>query len=273
MDHRLVIQARIALLCGALAVWGVAAPFAFASATPETESRAATHSRSPIRVGCFDITGSGDCASARKMGRCLASSAEFTVAAITAEDIRRGGLAKIDVLICPGGSGSKQAKALGADGRDAIRAFVRNGGGYVGFCAGSYLASSNYDWSLGILNAKVVDSAHWARGTGDVILKITPEGNRILGTSAGTVTCYYGQGPLLAPAHHGKTPDCQVLATYSSELTKHGAPGGVMIGTTAIAMGSYGKGRVLCFSPHPERTKGLEGFVPHAVRWAADKAN
>ena len=48
------------------------------------------------------------------------------------------------------------------DGRRAILDFIKNGGGYVGICAGVYLASSHYSWSLGILNAKVVDGEHWA---------------------------------------------------------------------------------------------------------------
>ena len=43
-----------------------------------------------------------------------------------------------------------------------------------------------------------------------------------------------------------------------------------MRGTTAIARGHFGKGRVLCFSPHPEKTPGREPFLQAAVRWAAN---
>jgi len=226
----------------------------------------------PIRIACFDIAGTGDSGiSARNMKKCLDPSPDFTFKTVTAEEIRGNALSKIDVLICPGGSGSKQASTLDVEGCKAIRQFVQNGGGYVGFCAGSYLASANYTWSLGILNAKVVDREHWARGTGDVTLKMTAEGKRILGATDEIVTCYYGQGPLLAPGSSTDVPAYQVLATYNSEMAKKGAPTGVMIGTTAIAAGNYGKGRVLCFSPHPEKTKGLEDYVRRAVRWAAGK--
>ena len=226
----------------------------------------------PIRVACFDVAGSGDSGiSARNMRKCLDPSPDFTFQTATADDIRRNALSKIDVLICPGGSGSKQADTLSAEGCRAIRQFVQNGGGYVGFCAGAYLASANYTWSLGILNAKVVDREHWARGTGNVTLKMTSEGKRILGATDEIITCYYGQGPLLAPGNSTDVPAYQVLATYNSEIAKKGAPSGVMIGTTAIAAGNYGKGRVLCFSPHPEKTKGLEDFVRRAVRWAAGR--
>src|SRR4051812_18762966 len=82
---------------------------------------------------------------------------------VGAKDIREGVLKEMDVLVQPGGSGSKQAEALQPEGCDAIREFVKGGGGYVGICAGSYLATTDYTWSLGILNAKVVDRKHWAR--------------------------------------------------------------------------------------------------------------
>jgi hypothetical protein len=52
-------------------------------------------------------------------------------------------------------------------------------------------------------------------------------------------------------------------------MAKKGAPSGVMKGTTAIAAAEFGKGRVICISPHPEKTKGLDGFIRHAVTWVA----
>jgi hypothetical protein len=38
-----------------------------------------------------------------------------------------------------------------------------------------------------------------------------------------------------------------------------------MKGTTAIARGEFGRGRVFCFSPHPEMTEGLEPLVHVAI--------
>jgi hypothetical protein len=55
------------------------------------------------------------------------------------------------------------------------------------------------------------------------------------------------------------------MATFKTEIAKNGAPQGVMPGTTAIARGEYGLGRVVCFSPHPELTKGLATFVLEAI--------
>ncbi|MFM9148181.1 MAG: BPL-N domain-containing protein [Verrucomicrobiota bacterium] len=36
-----------------------------------------------------------------------------------------------------GGSGSAEAEGLGVAGREEVRKFVREGGGYVGICAGA----------------------------------------------------------------------------------------------------------------------------------------
>jgi glutamine amidotransferase-like uncharacterized protein len=169
----------------------------------------------------------------------------------------------------PGGSGSKQALALGEDGKQAVKDFVANGKGYIGICAGAYLATNHYSWSLGLINAKVVDSKHWARGTGEVQLNLTTSGQKNLQYDQSTCKVYYGQGPLLAPGDDAKAPAYETLATYGTEIAKKGAPTGVMIGTTAIARTHYKAGRVVCFSPHPEKPGGIASLIQQAVTWAA----
>lgn len=91
------------------------------------------------------------------------SENNWTVSRITAEQIRSGELDAIDVLIHPGGSGRGQARALGEAGREKIRNYISDGGGYLGICAGSYLATNDYSWSLNLIDAKVVDRRHWNR--------------------------------------------------------------------------------------------------------------
>jgi hypothetical protein len=53
-----------------------------------------------------------------------------------------------------GGSGSAEAGGLGEKGREEVRTFVREGGGYVGICAGAYLACTGFEWGVGVLNAR-----------------------------------------------------------------------------------------------------------------------
>ncbi len=187
------------------------------------------------------------------------------------DDIRDGKLIGCDVLILPGGDGGIQGKALGEEGRQKIREFVEAGGGYVGICAGAYLATCEYGWSLDILDAKIVDRKHWDRGHGTVKIGLTPQGREFFGVDQKQLSIYYHQGPLLAPAENPNVPDYDDLAKFDTEVAKNGARSGVMRGCTAIASGTYHKGRVVCFSPHPEQTKGLGHLIERAIQWAARK--
>lgn len=220
-----------------------------------------------LRVAVYSGEGTG--ASRTALLEVLAKSPRFRVSDVSAAEIRGGKLADFELLVHPGGSGSKQGRALGEEGRNAVRRFVQRGGGYVGFCAGAYLATNDYQWSLGLIDAKVVDRKHWARGFGTVKLRLTPAGRKLLGRDEELLPIYYHQGPLLSPNDDPATPDYRPLATFATEIAKNGAPPGVMQGTTAICTTRYGQGRVLCFSPHPEKTRGLENMVYTALRWAA----
>ena len=111
----------------------------------------------------------------------LAKHPDLRVKRVKAADIRSGVLANVDVLLHPGGTGGGQGKASGEKGREKVRAFVKKGGGYVGICTGAYLATNDYAWSLHILDAKVIDKAHRARGFGDVQVTLTKKGRDLLG--------------------------------------------------------------------------------------------
>ncbi|MEJ2665640.1 MAG: hypothetical protein P8Z81_00810 [Deinococcales bacterium] len=67
------------------------------------------------------------------------------VGAVSAEQIRAGGLDGADVLVVPGGGARAMAgllAPLGADGAAAVRAWVERGGMYVGSCAGAFLPAA-----------------------------------------------------------------------------------------------------------------------------------
>jgi glutamine amidotransferase-like uncharacterized protein len=221
----------------------------------------------PLRVAIFNGDGVSKEAPAQ-VKACLPEPEDFVVQNVTAKEIRSGALEKFDVIIHPGGSGSGQAKSLGEEGRSKVREFVKRGGGFVGVCAGAYLASAEYPWSLKLLDARVVDDEHWARGTGDVKLQITAAGRDALSKEQSSPTVYYENGPLLGPAKRSEIPDFESLATFETEIRKNDAPKGVMLGTTAIARGKFGEGRVVCFSPHPEKSRGCEAFLAEGVKWA-----
>jgi len=220
-----------------------------------------------LNVGVYLDKGAGK--SKIQLLQALTTFDGISIQHLTAKDIQSGKLDQLDVLIQPGGSGGGQGRHLGEDGRKKIRQFLKNGGGYIGICAGAYLASADYSWSLNILDAKVIDRKHWARGNGTVKLTLSNSGKDLLQTSDKSLEIFYAQGPLLAPADNPDIPDYDPVATFQTEIAQKGAPKGVMIGTTAIAEGRFGKGRVICFSPHPELTEGLH----HLIQCALHKVN
>jgi putative intracellular protease/amidase len=220
-----------------------------------------------ISVGVYLDKGAGP--SVNDLLCALSKFDQVSATKLTAEQIRSGGLADLDVLVHPGGSGGEQERNLDEPGREKIRNFVREGGGYIGICAGAYLATAYYPWSLNLLDAKVIDTKHWRRGIGTVDIELTPAGREILHATNQTFPIHYAQGPLVAPADRPETEDYEELANFKTEIAKNGAPEGVMIGTTAIARGRFGQGRVFCFSPHPEMTEGLGHMVDRAMRWVA----
>ncbi len=240
---------------------------AFLAKAEDTSPAKATK---PIRVAVFNDAGVSE--KVAGLIELLNTHTELSVFKVDGKDIRAGKLQECDVVLLPGGSGSGEAKALEETGRQEIRSFVERGGGYLGICAGAYLASADYDWSLHILDAKVLDRAHWARGSGDVEVSLTTSGQKFLGAAADRETILYWQGPLLAPAGKAEIPDFETLGTFTTEIAKNGAPQGIMLGTTAIARGTFGAGRVFCFSPHPERSESaVQGHVLKAIQWAAGR--
>jgi hypothetical protein len=202
----------------------------------------------------------------------LGRRTNFVARRVCPEDIRAGVLAQFDAVMFTGGSGSGQAKALGKDGRAEVKRFVESGGGYIGICAGAYLACNGFSWGLGIIDAKTL-SPLWQRGTGQVELELTEQGRTILGERTGQFDCLYFQGPIVGPAEVAVVPDYDVLAFYRTEIANNNTPKGIIVNSPAIFSGHFGRGRVVCFSPHPEQTKGLEDFVPRAVAWVSAQEN
>ncbi|MFP6739282.1 MAG: BPL-N domain-containing protein [Planctomycetota bacterium] len=187
-------------------------------------------------------------------------------------DIADGVLGQFDVSIFPGGSGSGIARAIGKEGRVHVQQFVRGGGGYLGICAGGYLAAANYQWSLGIVDARTITGKHWLRGRGKVKIELTEEGRRVFGDFKLPLDVTFANGPIVSPAGLDQLPDFEPLAIYRTEHAENGSPAGLQVGTPAIVAGRCGSGRVISISPHPEATAGLEFFIPRAVEWVADRS-
>ncbi len=221
----------------------------------------------PMKVGVYAGPGSPQ-SSTDAVLNVLKPFPEMDAVVVTAGEMGTLNLGAFDVLVFPGGSGSGQSKAIGEAGMRNVREFVKNGGGYVGICAGAYLACSNFSWGLGILNAGTV-SNKWRRGQGIVDVEMTGGSPEILGAVKGVFKVRYNNGPILKPGDRTDLPAYTPLVLFRTEMALNGTPAGVMVNTPAQAVSTYGKGRVFVSSPHPEGTPGLENLIPRGVIWAA----
>jgi hypothetical protein len=153
-----------------------------------------------------------------------------------------------DVVVVPGGSSSQYGEKLGPEGLTFIREFVRAGGGYVGICAGAFLATSGFnpEHSLGLLDlelrvhhsaASSISTPSWATGRGMVNIRFTDEGTKLFGgwesesptrrtkkgtvdekpESVDTVSIRYSNGPLFQ-VDDSLPNGLLLLAIFDSEI-------------------------------------------------------
>jgi predicted deacylase len=220
-----------------------------------------------LRVALYKGPGTGGAGPPNLMQR-LNRAPDSSITEVSPEEIRAGALTNFHVVIFGGGSGSKEAEAIGEVGRSNVADFVANGGGYIGICAGAYLCTAGYPWSLKILNVKTV-SPKWQRGRATLKLETTERGREILGTTATNLDVVYHNGPVVNDAGFETLPKFEPLAYFRTEVASNGTPVGVMVDSPAMLAGEFKNGRVIFISPHPEQTKGLEDIVPNAIFWAA----
>ena len=241
------------------------------SAIPRTVLK--TSQVTPITVAIYDGPGTG---APMPFARDLEQGASGVYAVpINSEEIRQGALRSFDVVFFAGGMASKQYESLAGDGQRQVKKFVEDGGGYVGICAGAFLASGRpYRWGLDLLDARIVDHDHWNRGIGKVKLQLSRTGNQLFGEDTQTQFNYhYGNGPIWAPLQRADLTDYRTLGWYRTGVGKNGADSNVMIDTPAMIAAPLGKGRVFAASGHAEWSDGLEHFVPKYVEWAAGRVN
>jgi putative intracellular protease/amidase len=223
-----------------------------------------------LKIAIYDGPGAGEngiSAVSRRVSQLPAA----TVERLKPADIAARDLSEFDVIVFSGGSGSAQANAIGDAGRENVRKFVERGGGYLGVCAGAYLACAGFNWGLGILNAKTV-SNKWARGRGMMQIQLSDEGRNLFGPVTEPFTIRYANGPIIQPLGRAELPAYEIAAVFRTEIALNGTPVGVMVNSPAAVFSTFGKGRVLTISPHSEDTPGLENFIPRAVAWLGERS-
>ena len=227
-----------------------------------------------IRVGVFNGNGGAQTCVWEAFAACSLDR-DMTVRYITTSDIAAGVLDSLDVIVVPGGGGTRQYQNLGEENIRRIKEFVRQGGGAVGICAGAYLFSNTPEYSCLAMNgAQAIDIEHDNRGHGIVGFSLTPEGKKIFGEYADndTLFCMYYEGPVFVAA-----PDDSVkfveFATMLSDVHEEGGAPSNMTNNRPFFIGNrYGKGKVFSSIAHPESTAGKMWMIARMVRWtqAAD---
>ena len=224
-----------------------------------------------LRVGVFLGNGASGTSGENAM-EALRIDPDIAPRRITANEIASGGLDDLDVLVFPGGSGSRQVNDLGAMGVAKVREFIRTAGkGAVGLCAGAYLLTDTPDYAcLRLCPLSAVDREHDERGHGIIALEMNSAGLEVFPElkGMGKSFLYYYEGPLMVPSAAGGP--CEILGTFTSDIhLESGAPAGLMPGKPVLARAGEGKGRVFLCACHPEATPGMRWMVPRMVRWVA----
>ncbi|MBN1534460.1 MAG: hypothetical protein JXA20_17430 [Spirochaetes bacterium] len=274
--------ARIRPIAAALA----AAAILCAPSRGSVQSRTGRPVSPLLRVGIYADRGVGDSPKDARdyAGELLATlrsiDPQCRARLVRSRDIRRGALRSLEVLVFPGGSGEGQLRSLGMRGAKMVRAFVRRGGGYVGICAGAYLARSSWpgrkERVLGLVPLVLADGGlGWDRGAGIVAVSVSPAGGELLPEldGIGTVFSHYHNGPVLVPPAANHTGGIDELMTFITDIARPGSAGTGTRGRPFLLRSRFGKGTVILASGHPEATPGLRWLLPRMVTLAAGKVN
>lgn len=207
---------------------------------------------------------------------------------VTDADVRAGKLQEFDVLMVPGSpdAGECYYAGLGDKGYDAIRSFVADHGHYLGICGGAYLPLTSYHsrnpyWLNLVEATDTEDLDYWRAGSGFVRCRLDDAEHPIFSAvglgSSPTVNIVFWEGPAITPmganvrplAHFerllasGKDPLKPHWDLLDNEMAREAVSGWynclsqelfdkLLLNKCAFAEASYGKNKLLLYSPHPE---------------------
>jgi glutamine amidotransferase-like uncharacterized protein len=164
---------------------------------------------------------------------------------------------------------------------EMVTKYVHSGGGYLGICAGAFLAGADaYD---GCNNKRSIVGAtlQFVPGQGEAQVTFTPKGREILGIDAPTVAVmpmYYSNGCLFSPSKSLKNeklkltlPSAENLIEFKKLVTSKTTKTSFESHSGAAISSLVGKGRVIIFGPHPEASAGFRHIIKNALFWTMNK--
>ena len=224
---------------------------------------------SPLKVAVYADRGPSGIGAA-EWYRIVNDSPDMSLTLVDGAAVRNGALKGHDLFIMPGGSSSNEYNSLGLDGVAKMKDFIRDGGGYIGTCAGCCLLMD------GNRRARVMP---WNTCGSEPDLfypqvSVNEAGAKALGIKAGNHKMRYHGGPLMRMTTNTiEGASFELWGTVDSECTYQGKVSQKkrMHGAAAILGGTYGKGRVFVTSMHPEYYESMHYFVLAAIRWVTGR--
>ena len=151
---------------------------------------------------------------------------------VTADVIQNGlNRSKYDVVFFPGGGGRSQSNALGETGRENVRKFIAMGGGYIGVCAGAYLALGHSELNISGAYAEVTYHGKSSRGDGNASVTLTADGvtafkpYNVSALQVQTQNLFYANGPTMKfTGAATRDSEAKALMNFSSDsvpIEKH----------------------------------------------------
>lgn len=205
--------------------------------------------KSPLKIGLYVDSGSAG-SGVFQWARLVAFSPQAELITLTGEDVRNGKLNNIDMFLMPGGHPGRQCGAMGADGAEKLKDFLKKGGSYVGSCAG-LTCTLNDPPRLRLLPFERLRGTGGANGY--LQIEILENGAKLMDVKPGTRIVTYASGPI---PKAGKKPDPtstgEVLALYNNTISYIGKPEGGFFRQPAQVYGTLGKGKIIATSYHPE---------------------
>ena len=251
------------LFCVVLAV-------ACGCATVPEKATPSAATQPPLKVAVYADAGPSGIG-AVEWFRLVEESPELELHLVDGAAVRAGALEGLDLLVMPGGNSKTEFTTLGTNGIQRMKAFIRNGGGYISTCAGCCLLMDGTD-----RRARMMP---WDRaGTEDDTLfptvQVNEKGAAALGITKGAHRMRFHGGPFLWPTTNViAEARFESWGTLAAEACMKGKvdPKKRMYGATAIVGGTYGKGRVFVTSCHPEYFSSTLYIVRGAFKYVTGR--
>jgi hypothetical protein len=193
---------------------------------------------------------------------------------LTETDLTENGLESLDVLAMSGGDTFAIAETLGPKGAQKLKAFISDGGLYLGSCAGAYLPLNSSKEHLNHFNfvpakitnlTKTLPEAHGMKekfctcyGCSFIFhpvreaVEVTTSGLPPFGASTTLTAPLYGGPPMTV------TNPASVMATYTAFTDKtlflvdQKLAENTLLGNAAVIRGKMGHGHLHLYGPHFE---------------------